>query len=352
MSNIEFSINDRAIGDFNPPYIIAEMSANHNGDIQNAFSIIDMAKRSGADAVKMQTYTPETITVNSSRPDFLIKDGLWAGMTLYELYEQAHTPWGWHKKLFDYAHRLGITLFSTPFDFTAVDLLEELNAPAYKIASFECIDLPLIRRVASSGKPLIISTGMANEIEISEALDTAITNGAGGITLLHCVSGYPAPLSEYNLQTLTDMKTRFGVNVGLSDHTLTNTTAIAATALGATIIEKHVTLNRMAGGPDDSFSLDEAGLIDLCNSTKNAWEALGKVNYERTDSELGNTKFRRSLYFVRDLKAGETISSNDIRSIRPGFGLSPKYYDDIIGLTVPHNVQKHTPVTDLLLKKR
>ena len=335
----------REVSDEFPPYIIAEISANHNGNVENAFKIIDMAKRCGADAVKMQTYTPDTITLNSSKEDFVIKDGLWKGRTLHQLYEWAHTPWEWHAELFAYSKEVGITLFSTPFDDTAVAFLEELNTPAYKIASFECTDLNLIKRAASTNKPLIISTGMANDSEIGEAVDTALKFGSGELTLLHCVSGYPSPAAEYNLRTLADMKNRFGVHVGLSDHTLDNTTAVAAVALGAVMVEKHVTLDRNGGGPDDSFSLEEDGLRELCSSTKTAWQSLGKVNYERTEAEKGNVKFRRSLYFVRALKEGDVITENDIRSVRPGFGLPPKYYDKLIGTKVAISVEKNSPVT-------
>lgn len=327
------------------PYIIAEMSANHNGKIENAYKIIDMAKRAGANAVKMQTYTPDTITLKSTKSDFQIKEGLWAGTSLYELYEKAFTPWDWHKGLFDYANAQNINIFSTPFDFSAIELLESLDAPAYKIASFECIDLPLIREAASTYKPLIISTGMADLREIHDAVNTALKYGSGALTLLHCISGYPAPSDNYNLHTIKDMKTRFGVNVGLSDHTLDNTTAIAAVALGAVMVEKHVTLDRNGGGPDDSFSLEEDGLRELCSSIKTAWQALGKVNYERTEAEKGNVQFRRSLYYVRALQAGDIITKNDIRSVRPGFGLPPKYYHQLIGSKITKSVQENSPVT-------
>lgn len=327
------------------PYIIAELSANHNGNIKNALKIIDMAKRCGADAVKMQTYTPNTITLNSTNEDFLIKEGLWEGRTLYQLYEWAHTPWEWHKELFSHAEKVGITIFSTPFDHTAVELLEDLNTPAYKIASFECTDLNLIKRVAKTYKPIIISTGMANSEEIDEAVQTALKYGSGELTLLHCVSGYPARAIEYNLQTIKDMRKRYKVNVGLSDHTLSNVTAISAVALGAVMIEKHVTLNRNGGGPDDSFSLEEHELLELCSASKTAWQSLGKVNYERTESEKGNVKFRRSLYFVRSMKQGDTITEKDIRSVRPGYGLAPKFYDNLIGSKVLKSVEKNSPVT-------
>ena len=339
-----FEIDGRLIGDSEPPYIIAEISANHNGKIDSAFDIIEMAKRSGADAVKMQTYTPDTITLNSKKPDFMINEGLWAGNSLYDLYSKAYTPWEWHAELFEHAKRQELTIFSTPFDFTAIELLEKLNAPAYKIASFECIDLPLIRAAASTGKPLIISTGMASEREIYDAVETALKFGSGELALLHCVSGYPAPAQEYNLLTLKDMREKFGVTVGLSDHTLSNTTAVAAVALGATLIEKHVTLDRFGGGPDDSFSLEEQDLENLCSVAKTAWQALGKVNYERTESEKGSVKFRRSLYFVRDLKQGETITQDSVRSVRPGYGLAPKCLDLIVGAKVKKDVAKNTPV--------
>jgi pseudaminic acid synthase len=340
-----FEIDNREISTGKPPYIVAEMSANHNGKIDNAYNIIDIAKRAGAHAIKMQTYTPDTITLKSKGPDFKINDGIWAGESLYELYKKAYTPWDWHKDLFDYAKAKNISIFSTPFDFTAIELLESLDAPAYKIASFECIDLPLIRVAASTGKPLIISTGMADEGEIQDAVDTALKYGSGAVTLLHCISGYPAPADNYNLKTILDMKSRFGVDVGLSDHTLDNTTAIAAVALGAVMIEKHVTSNRNGGGPDDSFSLEEDGLTELCSATRTAWEALGKVNYERTEAEKGNVKFRRSLYYVRALQKGDTITENHIRSVRPGFGLPPKYYDKLIGSKVTMSVEENSPVT-------
>ena len=335
----------REISEEAPPYIVAEISANHNGNIENAFKIIDMAKRCGADAVKMQTYTPDTITLNSTKEDFVIKDGLWKGRTLHQLYEWAHTPWEWHAEMFSYSKDVGITLFSTPFDETAVTFLEELNTPAYKVASFECTDLHLIKRVASTNKPLIISTGMANDSEIGEAVDTALKFGSGELTLLHCISGYPSPADEYNLRTIADMRQKFGVQVGLSDHTLNNVTAISAVALGAVMVEKHVTLDRNGGGPDDSFSLEEDGLRELCSSTKTAWQALGKVNYERTEAEKGNVKFRRSLYYVSGLQEGDIITENDIRSVRPGFGLPPKYYDKLIGSTVTMSVEENSPVT-------
>lgn len=339
------SIAGRPIGRGAPPYVIAELSANHNGNLAQALKIIDCAKEAGADAVKIQTYRPDTITLNSAAPDFRISEGLWAGHTLFDLYEWAHTPWEWHEALFKHAARIGITLFSSPFDPTAVDLLEELGAPAYKIASFEAVDLPLIRYVASKGKPMIISTGMADLEEITEAVTAARDAGCLELALLHCVSGYPAPAGDYNLATLADMATRFGIPIGLSDHTLDNTTAIASVALGASLIEKHVTLDRNGGGPDDSFSLQPPELADLCRGARTAWEAVGRVDYGRKSSEVGNVKFRRSLYFVKDLKAGERITEESIRSVRPGYGLPPKMLDNIIGRAVNRDVMKNTPVT-------
>ncbi|HIL02951.1 MAG TPA: pseudaminic acid synthase, partial [Candidatus Thioglobus autotrophicus] len=258
------TINGRKIGNNFSPYIIAEMSANHNGDINNAYKIIDMAKLSGADCVKLQTYTPDTLTIDSALPDFQLTEGLWSGQSLYELYKGAFMPWEWHKPLFDYAKKVGITIFSSPFDNTAVDLLEDLNTPAYKIASFEAVDLPLIKYVAQTGKPMIISTGMADAEEIQEAIEAAREGGCKELAILHCVSGYPAPADDYNLRTLVDFQRKFGLIAGLSDHTIDNTTAITSVALGASIIEKHVTLDRNGGGPDDSFSLEFEELTDLC----------------------------------------------------------------------------------------
>jgi len=334
----EIAINNRKIGQKYPPYVIAEMSANHNGDINNAYKIIDMAKASGADAVKLQTYTPDTLTIDSKLPDFQLTEGLWGGQSLYELYEGAYMPWEWHKPLFDYAKKIGITIFSSPFDNTAVDLLEDLNTPAYKIASFEAVDLPLIKYTAQTGKPMIISTGMADAQEIQEAIEAAREGGCKELAILHCVSGYPAPAGDYNLRTLVDMQQKFGLIMGLSDHTIDNTTAITSVALGASIIEKHVTLDRKGGGPDDSFSLEYEELLELCVNAKTAWEALGKVDYGRKSSEQGNVKFRRSLYFVKDIKKGEVITAEHVKSIRPGYGLHPRYLSKIIGKTVKKNI--------------
>ena len=340
--NAHISIDGRKIGTDYAPYIIAEMSANHNGSIENAFKIIEQAKRCGADAVKLQTYTADTITLDSRAPEFMIRGTLWDGQSLHELYQKAHMPWDWHKPLFDFAREQGITIFSSPFDFSAVDLLESLNAPAYKIASFEMVDLPLIRYVAQTGKPMIISTGMADVDEIAEAVATAKSAGCRELVVLHCVSGYPAPAADYNLRTLPDMAARFDTLVGLSDHTLDNTTAVASVVLGACVIEKHFTLDRNGGGADDSFSLEPDGLQALCRDSKTAWQALGRVHYGLKSSEQGNVQFRRSLYFVKDLQKGDAIDETCIRSVRPGFGIAPKHFDELIGKRLTRNVQANT----------
>ncbi|MGR2736824.1 pseudaminic acid synthase [Billgrantia sp. Q4P2] len=341
---MKINIDGQMISHDQPPYIIAELSANHNGSIDIAKLLIEEAKKSGANAVKLQTYRPDTITLNSTLPDFQITEGLWKGRTLYELYEWAHTPWEWHKPLFEHARNLGITIFSSPFDATAVDFLEELNTPAYKIASFEAIDIPLIKYVARTGKPMIISTGMADADEIQEAIDAARGEGCKELAILHCVSGYPAPAQEYNLRTLTDMMQRFGVVTGLSDHTLDNTTAITSVALGAAIIEKHFTLDRQGGGPDDSFSLEPKDLVELCRDSKVAWSALGNVNYGRKESELANIKFRRSLYYVKAMKAGDIVDESSVKSVRPGYGLKPSQLERIVGSKIEVDVEPFTPV--------
>jgi len=340
----EININGRLIAEDAPPYVIAELSANHNGKFETAIEIIKSAKRCGADAVKIQTYTADTITLNTDSEDFQIKGGLWDGRTLYELYHEAHMPWEWHKPLFDYSRKLEITIFSSPFDNTAVDLLEDLNAPAYKIASFEAVDLALIKYVANTGKPMIISTGMANAEEIGEAVEAAREGGCEELAILHCVSGYPASPEDYNLRTIKDMRERFGLVTGLSDHTLDNTTAIASVVMGSSIIEKHFTLDRNGGGPDDSFSMEPPDLTALCRDAKTAWSALGKVDYGMKSSEQANIKFRRSLYFVKALKTGDVVTADAVRSVRPGYGIAPKFVEHVVGKKVVRNIPKNSPV--------
>lgn len=331
-------IDNRTIGSSQPPYVIAELSANHNGSLEQAIKIIDFAKSAGADAVKLQTYRPDTITIKSDAPEFQINGGLWDGYTLYDLYEWAHTPWEWHEELFAHARKVEITIFSSPFDNTAVDLLDDLGAPAYKIASFEAVDLPLIRYVASKRKPMIISTGMANSNEIMEAVQAAREGGCEELALLHCVSGYPAPAADYNLATMVDLGQRFGVPVGLSDHTLDNATATASVALGASIIEKHFTLDRNGGGADDSFSLEPLEFAALCRDAHTAWESIGAVDYGLKSSESANSVFRRSLYAVQDIPAGTVITTRHVRSIRPGYGLAPKHLDAVLGSVALQNI--------------
>ena len=346
------TINGRRISPNDPPYVIAELSANHNGSIENALALIGHAKTIGADAIKLQTYRPDTITLNSNSPEFFIDDGLWRGRTLYDLYQETHTPWEWHPQLFDCARKADITIFSSPFDATAIDFLEDLGAPAYKIASFEAIDLPLIRYAASTGKPMIVSTGMADKDEISEAVEAAKSAGCSELVLLHCVSGYPAPAADYNLATLPDMAKQFCTPVGLSDHTLSSTTAIASVTMGACVIEKHFTLDRSRGGADDSFSLEPAEFKLLIEQVSEAWMALGKIDYGRKSSEVSNIKFRRSLYFVQDIRKGDIISAAEVRSVRPGYGVPPKYLEDILGTKAKRDISACTPVlaTDLTKK--
>ncbi len=340
MKTIE--INGQKIGHEHKPYIIAELSANHNGSIDRALETIEMAKAAGADAIKLQTYTADTMTIDCDKPDFQISGGLWDGYKLYDLYESAHTPFEWHKAMFDKAREIGITVFSTPFDESAVDLLESLNAPAYKIASFELTDLPLVKRVAQTGKPMIMSTGMANLQEIEDAVTTARENGCEDIVVLHCISAYPAPAEQANLATIEDIVEKFNCVGGLSDHTLGTTVSVASVALGARVIEKHVTLSREDKGPDSEFSLEPHELEKLCRDTKTAWQAIGCAGYERKPVEMSSMKFRRSIYFVKGIQAGETITEEHIRRIRPGYGLAPKYFDELIGKTVNQNISRGT----------
>jgi pseudaminic acid synthase len=336
------SIDGRKIGLDYSPYVIAELSANHNGDLNRALKTIDMAKAMGADAIKLQTYTADTMTIDCDKDDFQVHGGLWDGYSLHRLYQWAQTPFEWHKTMFDHARKIGITCFSTPFDETAVDLLEELNAPAYKIASFEAIDLPLIRYVAKTGKPMIISTGMANLDEITEAVEAARDGGCNDLILLHCISGYPAPVEQSNLRTIPDLEKRFNVVSGLSDHTLGTTVSIASIALGACVIEKHVTLNRADKGPDSEFSLEPDELKRLCDDSKIAWSALGAAGYSKKPVEEASLIFRRSIYVVEDIKAGEALTERNVRRIRPGFGLPPKYFEKILGQVAKVDIERGT----------
>lgn len=344
-------INNVKIGDGEPPYIIAELSANHNGSLDKAKESIESAKSHGANAVKLQTYTADTMTLNIDRDDFRIRSGPWVGYTLYDLYKEAQTPYEWHSELFAYAREIGITIFSTPFDESAVSLLESLNAPAYKIASFEITDLPLISHVAKTGKPMLISTGMASELEITEAVETAMSSGCSDLLLFHCISSYPAPIESANLKQIVNLRTKYNLPIGLSDHTIGNTAAIASIALGACAIEKHFTLCRDDKGPDSHFSMEPNELSILSQSTHDAWLALGKPSFERPIAEQDSKVFRRSIYFTKDMKAGEKISAANIRRIRPGFGLDPKFYNDLIGSEVLCDVYKGDRVSFDLIKK-
>jgi pseudaminic acid synthase len=338
-------IEEKAIGAGQPPYIIAELSANHNGSIERALETIDAAKRCGADAIKLQTYTPDTMTIDCDLPGFMIEGGPWNGYKLYDLYRDAHTPYEWHSVLFEHARRIGITIFSSPFDESAVDLLESLSAPAYKIASFEITDLPLIRYVAGTGKPMIMSTGMASEEEISDAVETARSAGCAELILLHCISSYPAPINQANLLQIPVLAKRFDVVAGLSDHTLGTTAAVAAVALGASVIEKHFTLSRSDKGPDSDFSLEPEDLRRLCETARDAWSAIGATGFRRQEAEGGSRIFRRSIYFIRDLPEGAILGRNDIRRIRPGLGLPPKHFDELIGRQLRTDVKRGTPVS-------
>ncbi len=339
---MSFEINGRKIGPDHPPYIIAELSANHNGSLERALQTIDAAKRCGASAIKLQTYTADTMTIDCDRPDFMVKGGLWDGFKLYDLYKWAQTPFEWHQAMFEHARKIGITVFSTSFDESAVDLLERLEAPAYKIASFENTDLPLIRYVASTGKPMIMSTGMATEAEIAEAVDAARGAGCKNLVLLHCISSYPAPMDQANIRQMPELARRFQTIPGLSDHTIGTTASVAAVALGACVIEKHFTLSRADKGPDSEFSIEPDELKRLCKDTHDAWQALGQVGYQRQSAEEGSKVFRRSVYFVRDLPAGAVVGVGDIRRIRPGMGLPPKYFDSLIGRRLKSGVTRGT----------
>jgi len=333
-------IAGRKIGTDQPPYVIAELSGNHGGSLAHACAIIEAAAAAGADAIKLQTYRPDTITLDCDRPDFRISEGTWAGRRLFDLYAEAHTPWEWHAPLFACARRAGVTIFSTPFDETAVDLLESLDAPAYKVASFEIVDLPLIERIARTGKPMILSTGMAGPDEIAEAMRAARAGGCATPIVLHCISGYPTPIGETNLRTIGDLAERFDAVVGLSDHTLGITAATVAVALGASVIEKHVTMRRADGGPDAAFSLEPAELQQLVAGCRDAFAALGRPTYALQASERTNRRFRRSLYAVADIAPGELLTAANVRSIRPGFGLPPKHLGALLGRTAARPIAR------------
>jgi N-acetylneuraminate synthase len=322
------------------------MSGNHNGEISRALRLLEAAHEAGADAVKLQTYTADTLTINHDGPGFRIEEGLWAGRTLHELYSEAHTPWDWHLALFRRARELDITIFSSPFDETAVAFLEQLGAPAYKIASFEIVDLALIACAARTGKPLIISTGMADADEIAEAVATARKAGCDDLMLLHCVSGYPTPIAESNLRTIVDLADRFAVPVGLSDHTLGISVSIAAVALGAVAIEKHLTIARAEGGVDSAFSLEPQEFKLLVTGVREAWDALGQATYERAPSEAANLLFRRSIYVVRHIALGETFTAQNVRVIRPGFGMAPRHLERVIGQRATRSLVRGTALTE------
>jgi pseudaminic acid synthase len=339
-----FSIDGRPIGPDHPPYIVAEMSGNHNGEIDRALRLIDAAKGAGADAVKLQTYTADTITIDHDGPGFVLKGGLWDGRRLHDLYEEAHTPWDWHEALFEHARQIGISIFSAPFDPTAVDLLVSLNAPAYKIASPEIVDLALIERCAATGKPLIISTGMATFEEIETAVATARGAGASEILVLHCISSYPTPLDQAHLSTIGDLSRRLGAPVGLSDHTLDTFAAAVAVGQGAVLIEKHFTLARADGGVDSAFSLEPDELKRLVDDSRVAHASLGQPNYRPSKAEQGMLIARRSLFVVADIRAGEPFTPENVRSIRPNLGLPPRHLNAVLGAVAARDVKRGEPL--------
>lgn len=344
----EIAIAGTAIGPGHRPYFIAELSGNHKGELERALRLVDAAKAAGADAVKLQTYTADTITIDHDGPGFLIEGGLWGGRTLHDLYREAHTPWEWHAPIFEHAARIGLPVFSSPFDPTAVDLLERLNAPAFKIASFEIVDLPLIRYAARLGRPLILSTGMASLGEIGEAV-AAVREAGAPVMLLHCTSGYPTPPEECALRTIPHLADAFDVTVGLSDHTHGVAVPVAAVALGASVVEKHFTLSRAEGGVDADFSLEPAEFALMVQSCKAAWAAAGKIDYALKPSEQGAIYGRRSLYVVEDVAAGEILTERNVRSIRPGFGLPPKHLPEVLGRAAVRDLRRGEPLAWTML---
>lgn len=340
----DISIASRRIGPLQPPYVVAELSANHGGSLEKTLLSVEAASKSGADALKIQTYTADGLTLRSERPEFKVETGPWAGRTLYDLYEEAQLPWEWHEPIFRRGAELGLTVFSSPFHDDAVDFLEELGCPAYKVASFEIVDMSLIRRIAATGKPMIISTGMANVDEIDTALKAAREAGATDVALLHCISSYPAPEEDANLLAIPELMDRFDVVVGLSDHTTTDIAAVGAVVLGAAIIEKHFTLDGLEPGPDSAFSITPDQLTQLVESCRLAWRARGPGGIGRAPSETPNLMFRRSLYVVQDVSAGEQLTERNVRSIRPGFGLPPGAASQILGKTATRDLPRGTPL--------
>jgi N-acetylneuraminate synthase len=350
MNNV-IKIAGRSIGRGFAPFVIAEMSGNHNQSLERALEIVEAAAKTGAHALKIQTYTPDTMTLDLNEREFSISDpkSLWAGTSLYKLYGEAYTPWEWHKPIFDRARELDIIAFSTPFDDTSVDFLESLEVPCYKIASFENTDLPLIRRVAATGKPLIISTGMATVAELDDTVRAAREAGCKDLVLLKCTSTYPATANNTNILTIPHMRELFGCEVGLSDHTMGIGVSIASVALGATVIEKHFTLNRTEGGVDSTFSMEPSEMTQLVVETERAWQAMGMVSYGATAAEQKSIQFRRSLYIVKDMKAGDTLTPDNVRAIRPGLGMPTKYLDMILGRAVRYDVKRGTSLEWSLL---
>ena len=345
MKHSTVTIGGRVIGAGQAPYVVAELSANHGGSLARAIEVLEAAKAAGADAIKLQTYTADTMTIDHDGPEFRIKGGLWDGRQLYELYKEAYTPWEWHAALFARGRELGIPVFSTPFDASAVDFLETLDPPAYKVASFELLDIPLVKRIASTGRPVIMSTGMASPDEIAESVEAFRAAGGRDLVLLHCVSGYPTPVEQSNLRRIPQLAEEFGCPVGLSDHTLGVEVAIASVALGACLIEKHFTLRRSDGGPDSAFSLEPDELRALVRGAKAAFEALGTGEATRSEVEKANLAFRRSIYVVRDIGAGEPFTDKNVRIIRPGYGLAPRELPNVLGRKARRALSRGTALT-------